>query len=365
MFGFNGWSHSISQQNVDFVDLVNGRFYVGVSAFVKVQLKDGSFHEDVGYGVSEGLKSKALSLEKARKEAVTDGMKRAMKCFGNALGNCILDKAYLQAINKIPKQPLPALDLAHTKRSESEPSLERARFCSLVQETKLVSTAGPTVTPLEPRVFNQRGTLAETPNPNTGPSGEIKSEDPRDTVDVVVSEVHTDPKQLRKIRQQQLQQKFRREMEAKRLQQDPNHSTKAETTAEVHIRHASSGGENTTTEFRVDSAAGRREQLVADDPDFWNFTLDGIEELDVPTGSGGVPPARGLRPSTPSSHKMRTRSRTPQMNSVRRPEVSYSMGQSEVQYRNQQHSNHHQSRPGQAVSPYRPGQSMKKRRLDT
>lgn len=88
----------------DFVDLINGRFYVGVSAFVKVQLKvsesiifvllhpcshvtcvtlsflqDGAFHEDVGYGVSEGLKSKALSLEKARKEAVTDGMKRALK----------------------------------------------------------------------------------------------------------------------------------------------------------------------------------------------------------------------------------------------------------------------------------------------
>ena len=37
------------------------------------------FHEDIGYGVSEGMKSKALSLEKARKEAVTDGLKRALK----------------------------------------------------------------------------------------------------------------------------------------------------------------------------------------------------------------------------------------------------------------------------------------------
>ncbi|XP_054631965.1 DNA repair protein RAD52 homolog isoform X2 [Dunckerocampus dactyliophorus] len=363
MFGYNGWSHSISQQNVDFVDLVNGRFYVGVSAFVKVQLKDGSFHEDVGYGVSEGLKSKALSLEKARKEAVTDGMKRALKCFGNALGNCILDKAYLQAINKIPKQPLPALDLAHTKRSESEPSLEKARFCSLVQEAKLVPAAGPSVTSLEPRVINQRATLSETHTPNAGPSGEMKSEDSRETVDVVVSEAHMDPKQLRKMRQQQLQQKFRREMEAKRLQQNTHHSTKAETTDAVPIRHASSGGEH-TPELSVDSAAGCREQLVADDPDFWNFTLEGIEELGVPTG-GGVPPSRGLRPSTPRSHKMQTRSRTPQMNSDRCPEASYSMGQGGVQYRHQLQPNQHQSRPGEAVSPYRPGQSMKKRRLDT
>ena len=41
--------------------------------------QDGAFHEDIGYGVSEGMRSKALSLEKARKEAVTDGLKRALK----------------------------------------------------------------------------------------------------------------------------------------------------------------------------------------------------------------------------------------------------------------------------------------------
>ena len=41
--------------------------------------QDGVYHEDIGYGVSEGMKSKALSIEKARKEAVTDGLKRALK----------------------------------------------------------------------------------------------------------------------------------------------------------------------------------------------------------------------------------------------------------------------------------------------
>ena len=77
-FGFNGWSHSVTHQTVDFVDHYNSKYYVGVSAFVKVQLKDGTYHEDIGYGVSEGMKSKALSIEKARKEAVTDGLKRAL-----------------------------------------------------------------------------------------------------------------------------------------------------------------------------------------------------------------------------------------------------------------------------------------------
>jgi len=103
IFGFNGWSHSVTQQTIDFVDHNQGRFYVGVSAFVRVQLKDGVFHEDIGYGTSEGQRSKALSIEKARKEAVTDGLKRALKSFGNALGNCLGDKDYTRLIGAKPK----------------------------------------------------------------------------------------------------------------------------------------------------------------------------------------------------------------------------------------------------------------------
>ena len=76
---------------------------MGASATVKVELKDGAFHEDVGYGTSEGMKSKALSLEKARKEAVTDGLKRALKSFGNVLGNCLADKDYVRYVGSLNK----------------------------------------------------------------------------------------------------------------------------------------------------------------------------------------------------------------------------------------------------------------------
>ena len=87
----------------DFIDQSGERFYVGVSTFVRVQLKDGAYHEDVGYGVSEGMRSKALSIEKARKEAVTDGLKRALRSFGNLLGNCISNKEYLKYIQRQPR----------------------------------------------------------------------------------------------------------------------------------------------------------------------------------------------------------------------------------------------------------------------
>ncbi|XP_008299122.1 DNA repair protein RAD52 homolog [Stegastes partitus] len=371
MFGYNGWSHSISQQNVDFVDLINGRFYVGVSAFVKVQLKDGAFHEDVGYGVSEGLKSKALSLEKARKEAVTDGMKRALKCFGNALGNCILNKEYLLAINKIPKQPPPALDPAQTKRSDGEPSVEKARFSSLVRDDNLASAAGPARIPLEPRVINQNHSEVHTPDA-AGPSLHRKSENGSsrsavDSMDAFGSEAHTDPKQLRKLRQQQLQQKFRREMEAKKLQQKQD-ETKSEE-AEVPIGRGSSGGSSgeggavfSDGNAAEDRKLSSRDVCLTDDPELWDFTLDSIEELDVPAGG---PPPRAFRPSTPGSHKMQTRSKTPQRPPSRPSEApSYSRGHDQAQHRSQHH-NQYQQRPGEASSPYRQGQYMKKRRLDT
>nr|XP_017507515.2 DNA repair protein RAD52 homolog isoform X1 [Manis javanica]XP_017507525.2 DNA repair protein RAD52 homolog isoform X1 [Manis javanica]XP_017507534.2 DNA repair protein RAD52 homolog isoform X1 [Manis javanica]XP_017507544.2 DNA repair protein RAD52 homolog isoform X1 [Manis javanica]XP_017507550.2 DNA repair protein RAD52 homolog isoform X1 [Manis javanica]XP_036870854.1 DNA repair protein RAD52 homolog isoform X1 [Manis javanica]XP_036870855.1 DNA repair protein RAD52 homolog isoform X1 len=146
MFGYNGWAHSVTQQNVDFVDLNNGKFYVGVCAFVRVQLKDGSYHEDVGYGVSEGLRSKALSLEKARKEAVTDGLKRALRSFGNALGNCILDKDYLRSLSKLPHQLPLEVDLTKAKRQDFEPSVERARYSSCQQNVTLGPPKAPEVT---------------------------------------------------------------------------------------------------------------------------------------------------------------------------------------------------------------------------
>ncbi|XP_046542950.1 LOW QUALITY PROTEIN: DNA repair and recombination protein rhm52-like [Haliotis rubra] len=125
-FGFNGWAHSVSHQTVDFVDHNNGRFYVGVSALVKVQLKDGVYHEDIGYGVSEGLRSKALSLEKARKEAVTDGLKRALKSFGNCMGNCLGDKEYLKCIGRTPKPPPEVYKVEDMKHQTIDKSIAKS-----------------------------------------------------------------------------------------------------------------------------------------------------------------------------------------------------------------------------------------------
>ncbi|NWI71844.1 RAD52 protein, partial [Todus mexicanus] len=187
----------------DFVDLNNGRFYVGVCAFVKVQLKDGSYHEDVGYGVSEGLKSKALSLEKARKEAVTDGLKRALKCFGNALGNCILDKDYLRAVNKLPRQIPSELDLVKAKRQDYEPEIEKARYHSCLERQK----AGG----------RQHCEMASDckADQTEAAAVTVDQKQPNSSRNTDSSAIECDATYQRKLRQKQLQQQFREQMEKK------------------------------------------------------------------------------------------------------------------------------------------------------
>jgi DNA repair and recombination protein RAD52 len=68
VFGFNGWSSSIVNLSTDFTDYLEEtkRYCIGVSAVVRVTLRDGVFHEDVGYGMVENTKSKGAGLDKVR-----------------------------------------------------------------------------------------------------------------------------------------------------------------------------------------------------------------------------------------------------------------------------------------------------------
>ena len=107
VFGFNGWSSQIMEIQVDFVDEHPTTFKIslGLSVTMRVTLRDGTFHEDIGYGHIENCKGKAAAFEKAKKEGTTDGLKRALRNFGNVLGNCIYDKDYLSKVTKVKVTP--------------------------------------------------------------------------------------------------------------------------------------------------------------------------------------------------------------------------------------------------------------------
>nr|WJN25031.1 DNA repair and recombination protein [Farysia itapuensis] len=109
VFGFNGWSTTIVRLDVDFLDSSpdGSRHSAGVSCVVRVTLRDGAFHEDIGYGSADNARQKHAALEKCKKEAVTDATKRALKNFGKLLGNCTYDHQYsvqaLKVVNPAPK----------------------------------------------------------------------------------------------------------------------------------------------------------------------------------------------------------------------------------------------------------------------
>ncbi|XP_070610961.1 DNA repair protein RAD52 homolog [Erythrolamprus reginae] len=323
MFGYNGWAHSVTQQNVDFVDLNNGKFYVGVCAFVKIQLKDGAYHEDVGYGVSEGLKSKALSLEKARKEAVTDGLKRAMRCFGNALGNCILDKDYLRSVNKLPHQMPPALDLSKVKRQDFDPTVEKARYDSCLQKG----------------IEDQKSFSLPTPTKSDklgSPLNAVEQNQSR-----ISLPLDNDATHHRKLRQKQLQQKFREQMQEKQ-----------QTLSDVSACSTKDQGGSIPPALECNSSVQPEsvvdEEFLRDDPELWDFPLEGSDH------DTAAVPAQCLR-SPLAQHTMMTRSRTPQRINHQQSNIkppSWHLSFSPKSYAPAEHS------------PYQKGRGMKKRRLE-
>ncbi|NWI25540.1 RAD52 protein, partial [Sula dactylatra] len=340
MFGFNGWAHSVTQQNVDFVDLNNGRFYVGVCAFVKVQLKDGSYHEDVGYGVSEGLKSKALSLEKARKEAVTDGLKRALKCFGNALGNCILDKDYLRAVNKLPCQIPPELDLVKAKREDYEPEIEKARYNSCLerqnaggrQHCEMASACKPGQTEAAVAMVDQK-------QPNSSRNADSLA-------------IERDATYQRKLRQKQLQQQFREQMEKKRQVPVVTPSSK-QAISDPPVKHS--------TPAAVQQELTIEEEFFADDPELWDISLETIDLKTV--GHKIADPSAGHQvPETPRGcHQMTTRNRTPhRMNYHKASATLVQLQPSATIVSKSSCASHHTPER----SPHSRSQSLKKRRLE-
>ena len=68
IFSFDGWSSSVQDVTVDFVDEAKGdRFNVGVSVILRVTLRNGAYHEDIGYGGCTNMPDKGQAIEKAKK----------------------------------------------------------------------------------------------------------------------------------------------------------------------------------------------------------------------------------------------------------------------------------------------------------
>lgn len=84
IFGEEKWSHSVTSQTLDFVDSVWNSYVVGCCTFVKIQLSNGIFHEDVGYSTKEGpIKGEVIHC--ARLASYNDALTKALSSFGGKI----------------------------------------------------------------------------------------------------------------------------------------------------------------------------------------------------------------------------------------------------------------------------------------
>lgn len=106
VFGNDRWSSEVLRQTESEPRQEAGKWVVDALCRIRVTVhwpttKKSTFHEGTGYGGgSRGAKTPSEALEMAIKEAETDAFKRAMRKFGEALGNCFYDKGFLAWIEK-------------------------------------------------------------------------------------------------------------------------------------------------------------------------------------------------------------------------------------------------------------------------
>lgn len=84
IFGEEKWNHTIVQQTLDYVEIIGAKCSVGCVSFVKVQLENGNFHEDIGYYSAEES-TKGLSIHNARIGSAINGLRRVLLSFGDKI----------------------------------------------------------------------------------------------------------------------------------------------------------------------------------------------------------------------------------------------------------------------------------------
>lgn len=102
VFGPDGWACEIkSLDSTEKLETVgNKKEYLCISKCIMKVFAMGTFHEDVGHGNAR-MPSPEMAREKAEKEAVSDARKRALKNFGEYLGNSLYDKKHLADLSSV------------------------------------------------------------------------------------------------------------------------------------------------------------------------------------------------------------------------------------------------------------------------
>lgn len=121
LFGVNNWSQEERHRSVE-TKQDQGRWIVAATSTQRVTVTwpDGSrsHREGTGFGGGKGQKTMGEALEGAIKEAETDGLKRTLRLFGNALGNCLYDAAFRKSVTDMKRQRRGTFSLGEWKETD-------------------------------------------------------------------------------------------------------------------------------------------------------------------------------------------------------------------------------------------------------
>jgi len=126
IFGYGNWSYSIGKlEQVSQEQNQNQNNVICYKAIIEITVYDVSHaktvsREDVGFGTGIA-KTLADAHESGAKEAITDGIKRAMRSFGNQFGNSLYDKSR-QHQNQTPNIQQQPQQLQQPQQSYQQPT---------------------------------------------------------------------------------------------------------------------------------------------------------------------------------------------------------------------------------------------------
>lgn len=107
IFGFENWNSYVDTIEDTVTENKNNSLFItyniSIRARIRIVVKIGDktvTKSDIGSDFKENQKSFGQGYEQASKSAITDGIKRCSRQFGNFLGNCLYKKEYLEQYKK-------------------------------------------------------------------------------------------------------------------------------------------------------------------------------------------------------------------------------------------------------------------------
>ncbi|XP_069361715.1 uncharacterized protein [Maniola hyperantus] len=90
-WGFNNWNWAVTKQDLDFVDMSNGKYTAGVVSFVSVSVKSLDIRrENIGYATSTAP-HKGAAIHNSRKCAVTNALRETLLSFGGNVATDLME----------------------------------------------------------------------------------------------------------------------------------------------------------------------------------------------------------------------------------------------------------------------------------